>query len=95
MTRGNEEVLARGGACRRVTAHQNFKWCVRARSVSESAVFWAIESRVSSAFQCYRRCCDQSSGTASPRVAVGPFGDESVSWQRDDRISDEGGAGDS
>ena len=32
---------------------------------------------------------------ADPRVAVGPFGNESASWQRDNRISDGGGAEDS
>ena len=57
--------------------------------------FFSVESSVSRAFQQYRRCHDRSLGMADLRVAVGPFGDESVSWQRDDRISDEGGAGDS
>jgi hypothetical protein len=63
--------------------------------VSESAVSCAVESSVPRAFQRYRRCNDRSPGTSDPRVAVGPFGDESASWQRDDRISDGGGAGDS
>jgi hypothetical protein len=89
------EVLARGGACRRVMVHQIFRRCVRARPVSEAAVFCAVQSSVLRAFQRYRRCCDQSPGTVDPRVAVGPFGDESTSWQRDDRISDGGGTGDS
>jgi hypothetical protein len=79
VTCGNEEVLARGGACRKVTAHWNFRRCVRARSVSESTVFCAVESNVSRAFQRYRRCHDRSPGTACLRVAVGPFGDESAS----------------
>jgi hypothetical protein len=63
--------------------------------VLESAVSCAVESSVPRAFQRYRRCNDQSPVTSDPRVAVGPFGDESASWQRDDRISDRGGAGDS
>ena len=63
--------------------------------MSKAAVFYAVESRISRSFQQYRRCLDRSSGTADPRVAVGPFGDESASWQRDDRISDRRGAGDS
>jgi hypothetical protein len=63
--------------------------------MSKAAVFCAVESRISRAFQQYRRCLDRSPGTADPRVAVGHFGDESVSWQRDDWISDRRGAGDS
>ena len=63
--------------------------------MSKVAVFCAVESRISRAFQRYRQCLDQSSGMADPRVAVGPFGNESASWQRDDRISDGGGAEDS
>ena len=63
--------------------------------MSESAISCAVESIVPRAFQRYRRCNDQSLGTSDPRVAVGPFGDESAFWQRDDRISDGGGAGDS
>ena len=59
------------------------------------AVFCSVESIVWRAFQRYRRCRDRSPGTADPRVAVGPLGDESASWQRDDRISDGGGAEDS
>ena len=85
----------RGGACRRVTAYRIFRRRVRARPVSEAAVFCAVESSVSIAFQRYRQCRDRSPGTADLRVAVGPFGDESASWQRDNRISDGGGAGDS
>jgi hypothetical protein len=63
--------------------------------VSKSAVFYAVESKISRAFQRYWRCLDRSLGTADPKVAVGPFGDESASWQCDDRISDRRGAGDS
>jgi hypothetical protein len=63
--------------------------------VLESAVSCAVESSVPRAFQRYRRCNDRSPVTSDPRVAVGPFGDELDSWQRDDRISDGGGAGDS
>jgi hypothetical protein len=83
-----EGVLAREGACRRVTAHWNFKRRVRARPVSKSVVFCAVESSVSRAFQRYQWCRDWSPPAADPRVAVGPFGDESTSWKRDDRISD-------
>jgi hypothetical protein len=68
---------------------------VRARPVSESVVFCAFESSVSRAFQRHRWCCGQSSRMADLRVAVGPFGDESAFWQRDDWISDWGGARDS
>uniref|UniRef100_A0A2N9HMA9 Uncharacterized protein n=1 Tax=Fagus sylvatica TaxID=28930 RepID=A0A2N9HMA9_FAGSY len=95
VTYGREEVLSRGGACRRVTVHRNFRRRQRARPVSESAVFCAIESSISRAFQRYRRYHDRSLGTADLRVAMGPFGDESASWQRDDRISDGGNTGDS
>jgi hypothetical protein len=79
VTCGNEEVLAHGGTCRKVTAHRNFKRCMRARPVSESTVFCAVESSVLRAFQWYWRCRDQSPRTACSRVAVGPFGDESAS----------------
>jgi hypothetical protein len=65
--------LARGGAGGRVTAHRIFRRRVRARPTSESAVFCAVESIISRAFQRYRRCLDRSPGTADPRVAVGPF----------------------
>jgi hypothetical protein len=68
---------------------------VRARPVSKATVFCAVESKISRAFQRYRRCLDRSPGTADLRVAVGPFGDESASWQRDNRISDRRGAKDS
>ncbi len=68
---------------------------MRARPTSESAVFCAVESIISRSFQRYRRCLDRSPGTADPRVAMGPFGDESASWQRDNRISDRRDAGDS
>jgi hypothetical protein len=68
---------------------------VRARPVSNAAVFCAVESIILRSFQRYRWCLDRSPGTADPRAAVGPFGDESASWQRDDRISDRRGAGDS
>ena len=83
------------GECRRVTAHRIFRRRVRARPVSKAAVFCVVESRISRAFQRYWRCLDQSSGMADPRVAVGPFGDESASWQRDDWILDTRGAEDS
>ena len=63
--------------------------------MSKAAVFCAVKSRILRAFQRCRRCLDLSPGTADPRVAVGPFGDESASWQRDDRISDKRGARDS
>jgi hypothetical protein len=63
--------------------------------VSKAAVFCAVESRILRAFQRYQRCLDRSPKTADPRVAVGPFDDELVSWQRDDRISDRRGVGDS
>ena len=63
--------------------------------MSEVAVFCAVESRILRSFQRYRRCLDRSPGTADPRVAVGPFCDESASWQRDDRILDRRGARDS
>ena len=66
-----------------------------ARPMSKAAIFCVVESRILRAFQRYWRCLDRSPGTADPRVAVGPFGDESASWQRDDRISDRRGAGDS
>ena len=79
VTCGNEEVLARGGACRKVTVHWSFRRCVRACSVSESTVFCAVEFSVSRAFQRYWRCHDRSLGTACPRVVVGPFGYESAS----------------
>jgi hypothetical protein len=95
VTRGREEVLAHGGACKRVTTHRNFRRRVRARPVSESAVFCAVESSVSRSFQRYRWCRDRSPRTTDPRVAVGLFGDESASWQGDNRISDGGSAGDS
>ena len=95
MDYGSEGVLAYGGVCRRMTAHRNFKLRVKARPESKSVVFCAVESSVSIAFQRYRQCRDRSPGTADLRVAVGPFGDESASWQRDNRISDGGGAGDS
>ena len=85
----------KSGAWGRVTAHRIFRRRVRARPVLKSAVFCFVESIISRAFQRYRRCLDRSPGTADPRVAVGPFGDESASWQRDDRISDRRGAGDS
>jgi hypothetical protein len=78
-----------------MTPRRNFKRCVRACSVSESVVSCVVESSVARAFQRYRRCRDRSPVAADPRVAVGPFGDESASWQRDDRISDVGSAGDS
>ena len=86
---------AHGGACKRVTAHQNFRRRMRARPVSESAVFCVVESSVSRSFQRYRQCRDRSLRTTDPRVAVGLFGNESASWQRDNRISDGGSAGDS
>jgi hypothetical protein len=76
-------------------AHRIFRQRVRARPVSESAIFCSVVSSVSRAFQRHRRCRDRSPGTTDPWVAVGPFGDESASWQRDDRISDGEGAGDS
>ena len=63
--------------------------------MSNTAVFCAVKSRFLRAFQRYKRCLDRSPGTADLRVAVGPFGDESASWQRDNRISDRRGAGDS
>ena len=85
----------RRDACKRVTAHRIFRRRVMARPVSKAAIFCAVESRILRAFQRYRRCLDRSPGTADPRVAVGLFGDESASWQRDDRISDRRGAGDS
>jgi hypothetical protein len=72
--------LARGGACRRMTAHRIFRQRVRARPVSKAAVFCSVESRISRAFQRYRRCLDRSPGIVDLRVAVGPFGDESASW---------------
>ena len=90
-----EGVLAREGACRRVTAHWNFKRRVRARLVSKSALFCAVESSVLRAFQRYWRCRDWSPPAADPRVAMGPFGDESASWKFDDWISDGGSARDS
>jgi hypothetical protein len=98
VTRGNEEGLARGGMCKKVTMHRNFRQRVRARPVLESAFFFfffAVESSISRAFKRYRWCRDRSPGMADPRVAVGPFGNESASWRRDDRISDGGGAEDS
>jgi hypothetical protein len=95
VTRGREEVLAHRDACRRVTAHRIFRWRVKVCPVLKAAVFCSVELSVSRAFQRYRRCLDQSPRTANPRVAVGPFGYESASWQRDDRISDRGGAEDS
>jgi hypothetical protein len=76
-------------------AHRIFRRRVRAHPVSKAAVFCALESGISRAFQRYRRCLYRSPGTADPRVVVGPFGDESASWQRDDQISDRRGAGDS
>jgi hypothetical protein len=76
-------------------AHRIFRRRVRARPVSKATVFCSVESRILRAFQRYRRCLDRSPGKADPRVAVGPFGDESASWQRDYRISDMRGAGDS
>ena len=85
----------RSGMWGRVTAHRIFRRRVRARPVANTAVFCAVESIILRAFQRYRRCLDRSSETADPRVAVGPFGDEAASWQRDDRISDRRGAGDS
>ena len=85
----------RSGAWVRVTAHRIFRRCVRARLVSNTTVFCAVESRILRSFQRYRRCLDRSPGTADLRVAVCPFGVEAVSWQRDDRISDRRGAGDS
>ena len=63
--------------------------------MSESVVFCVVESNVSRAFQRYWRCHDRSLVTVDPRVAVGPFGDESASWQRDDQISNGGSVGDS
>ena len=78
-----------------MTPRRNFKRCVRARSVSESVVSCAVESSVARAFQRYRRCRDRSPVAVDPIVAVGPFGDESASWQCDDQISDVGNAGDS
>jgi hypothetical protein len=73
-------------------------WAAReGASGVEWAVFCAVESSFPRAFQRYRMCRDRSPVAADPRVAVGPFGDESASWQRGDRISDGGGwgAGDS
>jgi hypothetical protein len=87
--------LTRGCAWERVTAHRIFRRRVRARPVSNTAVFCAVESRILRSFQRYRRCLDRSPVTADLRVAVCPFGDEAASWQRDDRISDRRGAGDS
>ena len=72
-------ILLRGGVCRRVMAHWNFRQRVRVCLVSESTIFCAVESSVSRVFQRYQQCCDWSLGMASPRVAVGPFGDESAS----------------
>ena len=63
--------------------------------MSKSAVSCVVESIVPRSFQRYRRCNDRSPGTSDLRVAVGPFGDESASWQCNDQISDGGGAGDS
>ena len=40
VTRGSEEGLARGGMCKKVTTHRNFRQRVRARPVSESACFF-------------------------------------------------------
>ena len=85
----------RSGACVRVIAHRIFRRRVRARPVSNTAVFFAVESRILRSFQRYRWCLDRSPGTADLRVAVCPFGDEAASWQRDDRISDRRGARDS
>ena len=85
----------RSGMWGRVTAHRIFRRRVRARPVANTAVFCAVKSIILRAFQRNRRCLDRSPETADPRVAVGPFGDEAASWQRDDRISDRRGAGDS
>ena len=63
--------------------------------MSKSTVFCAVESSVPKAFQRYRRCNDRSPGTLDPRVAVGPFGNESASWKCDNRILEGEGAGDS
>ena len=79
LTRGTGEVLARGGMCRKVTAHRNFKRRVRVHPVSESAVFFTVESSVSRAFQWYQQCRDRIPVATDSRVAVGPFGDETAS----------------
>jgi hypothetical protein len=92
---GSEGVLACGGVCRRVTAHRNFKLRVKARPKSKSVVFCAVESSVSRAFQRYWRYRDRSPVAADLRVAVGPFGKESASWQCDNRILDGSSARDS
>jgi hypothetical protein len=42
-------------------------------------LFCAVQLSVSRAFQQYRWCHDRSSVVTDPRVAEGPFGDESAS----------------
>ena len=74
--------LARGGACRRVTAHRIFRRRVRARSAADWVVFCVVESIFPRSFQQQWMCLDWSPVAREPRVAASSFGEESASWQR-------------
>ena len=65
--------LARGVRAREWLGHRIFRRRVRARPVSNAAVFCFVESRILRYFQRYRRCLDRSPGMVDPRAAVGPF----------------------
>ena len=73
VTRGREEVWRVGVRARESLGHRIFRRRVRARPVSNAAIFCFVESRILRSFQRYRRCLDRSPGMADPRAAVGPF----------------------
>ena len=73
VTRGREEVWRVGARAREWLGHRIFRRRVRARPVSNAAVFCSIESIILRSFQRYRQCLDRSPGMADPRAAVGPF----------------------
>jgi hypothetical protein len=67
---------------------------VAGEGVFDGADFYAVELSCSRSFQRQRRCRDRSPVAVDPRVVVGHFGNESASWQRGNRNSDRGSAGD-
>ena len=73
VTRGREEIWHVGARAREWLGHRIFRRRVRARPVSNAAVFCSVESIILRSFQRYQRCLDRSPRMADPRAAVGPF----------------------